>query len=155
MKCPGLHCKGCGDHGGGAFVVLVVIALALAAALDRPIDRAASAVLRVVVNVVEIAAIALVSLAGLCLVAGGVLVGARVRRFVLARRRRADHLGPAPAVYVVRPEAVRELPVSQPRRPADLPYRPRTVPAITPARRPGPSSPRPGQRRARHTWRQR
>ena len=92
MKCSGLHCPGCGDHGGGKLAALVVV-LAVVGAIVH-------AVWRQLVEAVEIVALVLLSAAGLALAAGGVYLGMRIRaRQLEARARRTV---PAPSRVVVR-----------------------------------------------------
>jgi len=113
MKCPGLHCDGCRSGSGALGALAVLVVLVVGASVAPAVERAASAVLRVVVDVLEITAIALASIAGLGLITGGVLVGVRVRRRVLARRQRAALRG-APVVYLVGVKDAPELPASHP-----------------------------------------
>ena len=79
MKCSGLHCPGCGYHGGnaatGAGAVIVLIVLAVVAANRRAIGHAAS----VAVHILAVAAV----------VAAGLAVATGVTASVLVLRRRA------------------------------------------------------------------
>jgi hypothetical protein len=87
MSCKGLHCPGCGD-GGGGILALVVLVLVIAAAIARPVAHAADAVLRVLVEALEITGIVLASVAGLGVLAG-MVYGARGLYRWRARNRQA------------------------------------------------------------------
>jgi len=82
MKCSGLHCPGCGHHGGnagiGAGAVIVLIVLAVIADDRRAIGHAASVALHVLEVAAEVAA-------GLA-VAIGVTASVLVIRHRAARR---------------------------------------------------------------------
>lgn len=84
-RCGGLHCPGCGNGGGGGLIA-GVIALVVVAAVIRAALGAVAAAFRAIVPALEIAALTLVSLAGLAAVSGAVYGGYRVNR---ALRRRA------------------------------------------------------------------
>ncbi len=88
MSCKGLHCPGCGDSGGGLAAVVAVVVLG--ALITQPVIAAAAAVLRVAVDVIEVAAIAAVSAAGLAVIAGAVIIGRRVQRRHAMLDARAD-----------------------------------------------------------------
>jgi hypothetical protein len=112
MKCSGLHCPGCGHHGGnagiGAGAVIVLIVVAVIAANRRAIGHAAS----VAVHVLEVAAE----------VAAGLAVAIGVTAFVLVIRHRAARRATAGAgrERAQIPASVRVL--GTPRRaPAELP----------------------------------
>ena len=90
MKCPGLHCDGCRDGGGGALVAVVVV-LAIIGAVIHAIWHA-------IVEAVEVVALVLVSAAGLAVLAGGVYAAVRIRARVLEARARRTI--PAPARVV-------------------------------------------------------
>jgi hypothetical protein len=81
MKCEGLHCPGCGDHGGGELVALVVIVAIIGAVVH--------AIWHTIIEAAEIVALVLVSAAGLGLAAGGIYLAVRIRaRQLEARARR-------------------------------------------------------------------
>lgn len=120
--CPGLHCDGCGGHGGGpgvAIAVLVVVAVAAGASAVRtamPVIRTA----------LEVAGIAVASAAGLAAVIGVSFAAARVHRAVRAAR-------PRPVPYRV--EVVTVVPSRAAGRPAGGPAAleaPRSAPAAWP-----------------------
>lgn len=87
MNCKGLHCPGCG-HGGGAAAALVVLAVIIAVVIRKPVEHAADDVLRVAIDALAIAAIAVASAAGLAAIAG-VAYGARSLHRWHARNRQA------------------------------------------------------------------
>jgi hypothetical protein len=64
-----------------------VVVLVLAAAVARPVARAASEVLRVVLDVLEVAAITVASLAGIAVLAALTSAAVRVRRYLRDRPR--------------------------------------------------------------------
>jgi hypothetical protein len=124
MSRMGYHWTPCdrGSGGGGAVVVLVVAAVIIAA-IARPVARAASEVLRVLADALEVTAIVLASAAGLAVLAGMAYGALTVYRWharnrqamfrhapaVLSRsqaipaaRRRAVE-APRPPLYVIRP----------------------------------------------------
>ena len=76
MKCSGLHCPGCGDSGGGLLVALVVIGAVI------------HAIWHALVEAAEIAALTLLSAAGLAAVAGLVYTAVRIRARAVASRER-------------------------------------------------------------------
>jgi hypothetical protein len=78
--CGGLHCPGCGEHGGGGLVALVVV-LAVAAAVIRAAWHA-------IVTGLEIAAYVAASIAGAAMIAVAAYAAVRVRRHVLEVRAR-------------------------------------------------------------------
>jgi hypothetical protein len=82
-RCSGLHCGGCGQHGGGggARVIALVVAAVVAAAVLRAVWAA-------LVGVLEIAAYVVLSLAAAAVTAGAVYAAVRIRAAVLARRDR-------------------------------------------------------------------
>ncbi|MGO9298422.1 MAG: hypothetical protein ACLP52_31870 [Streptosporangiaceae bacterium] len=56
-KCPGVHCPGCGERGGGVAVVVVVLAV-IAVLIRKPVERAADTAMRVIGDVLHILLIA-------------------------------------------------------------------------------------------------
>jgi hypothetical protein len=87
-RCKGLHCPGCrhgGGSGGGVGALLFLALILIATALARPVKHAASLALHVVFEVGEIAALVVASAVGMAVVCGLVVVGARIRRWMLAR----------------------------------------------------------------------
>jgi hypothetical protein len=72
MKCPGLHCPGCGHGGGGA--ALVVLATVILAAIARPVVHAAETVL-------EVALIVAGAILGLAALGGTAYAAVRLRRW--------------------------------------------------------------------------
>jgi len=116
MKCSGLHCPGCGHHGGnagiGAGAVIVLIVLAVIAANRCAIGHAASVALHVLAVAAEVAA--------------GLAVAIGVTASVLVIRHRAVRRATASAV---RERA--EIPAS-----VRVPGLPRRAPAELPAPEP-------------------
>lgn len=84
-KCGGLHCPGCGDHGGGGLIAgvigLVVVVVVIRAALS-----AIAAAFDAMVPALEVIGDTLASIVGLAAVSGLTYGGYRVNR---ALRRRA------------------------------------------------------------------
>jgi hypothetical protein len=78
-KCPGLHCPGCGDGGGGLAVVLVVLAVIAAAGYH---------VRHGIETGLEIVMWSIVGAAGLAVAGGLVYAGLRIRASVRARQPR-------------------------------------------------------------------
>lgn len=93
MKCPGIHCPGCGN-GGGRILALIVF-LFICAAIARPAEHAATDVFRVVAEVLMITAYVLISVAGVAVLTGVTMIGLRVRRWSLARSQARTSI-PAP-----------------------------------------------------------
>jgi hypothetical protein len=129
-RCKGLHCPGCrhgGGGGAGAGAVLFLTLIFIAVALARPVKRAASSALHVVVEVAEIAALVAVSAVGLAVVCSLVVAGTRIRRRILAR--------PSCTVSIERPSAQDSRPELYPSnvraiRPATTPVAP-SWPAVS------------------------
>jgi hypothetical protein len=90
-RCPGLHCPGCGDGGGGALIA-VLVALAVVGAIIH-------AIWHTLVEAAEIAALTVLSLAGLAAVAGLGYAALRVRARMASPR--------AQRVIPVRAEVIR------------------------------------------------
>ena len=76
-RCPGLHCPGCGDGGGGLIAVLVALAV-LVAVLH--------AIWHTLVEAAEIAALTVLSFAGLTAIAGLGYAALRIRARVASSR---------------------------------------------------------------------
>ena len=102
--------------------MLVVLAAIVIAAVARPVIWAADAVLRVAVDALEVAAIAVASIAGLAVLAGVALLAVRLYRW----RSRTGNRQPIPPHAPLLPRAARRI--SAP-RPAAIPA-PRNLPAI-------------------------
>lgn len=91
MKCGGLHCEGCSNHGGGgawggaALLGLIV----LIAIVRRPLERAAHTAAHVAGDVLQVAAWTIGVLAAGAVLAGFTWAGLRARRVVLRRRAAA------------------------------------------------------------------
>lgn len=96
MRCPGIHCDGCG--GGGAPVGL--IALAVAAGVAYALLRA---IWHTLVTVAEIVVIVLGASLGAAVLAGLGYAAVRVRRYVLDGRE-------ARPVIRIAPSAITEIP---------------------------------------------
>ncbi len=121
MSCKGLHCPGCGDGGGLAAIVLAVVIVA--ALIARPVIAAADAVLRVVIDVLEVTAIILASAAGLALIVTVAVAACRIRAGRPARLRVVS--------WAIRPAQ----PLTAPRTPVEAPR-----PVITAATEDEPAS---------------
>jgi hypothetical protein len=106
-RCPGLHCQGCGKHGGGVGVVALVVVLAIAAAVVRAAWHA-------IVGALEIAAYTAASIAAVPMVAAAVYAVVRVRRRILEVR--AGRISPRVRAVITDVKAGR--PVSIPAGPA-------------------------------------
>lgn len=108
-SCPGLHCDGCPDGGGGALVAVLAVLAAIVAVVYH--------FRRGVETAVEITALTILGLAMLALAAGGAVVAADMRR--AARRRQIQRAVQARA-QVIRLGAEPERPaIEAPRqRPA-------------------------------------
>jgi hypothetical protein len=65
MRCPGVHCPGCGDGGGAIAGIIAVVVICLI--LARPVEHAADELLHVVLVALEIVA---VSVAGIAVLGG-------------------------------------------------------------------------------------
>lgn len=85
MKCPGLHCPGCGDGGGGALIALVVVIII--AAIAGPVASAADELLTTVIHVLEVVAIVIGSVLGLGVLGGMAWAAHRVHRWQATRRQ--------------------------------------------------------------------
>jgi hypothetical protein len=103
-RCPGLHCPGCGDGGGGALIA-VLIALAVTGAIIR-------AIWHTLVEVAEITAFTVLGAAALAAAAGLVYVALKVRE---ATRARHDRPIAFRVVSVAAEASPRALGSSQPR----------------------------------------
>lgn len=88
MSNYGYHWTPCNRGGGGALAALVLVLVIIAAAIARPVARAADEVGHVVLEALEITGIVLVSAAGLA-VLGGMAYGARRACRWQATRRQA------------------------------------------------------------------
>jgi len=75
--CPGLHCPGCGDGGGGLAALIVVLVV---------IGAVIHAIWHTLVEVAEIAAWTVLGAAGLAAIAGLVYAAVRVRASVTTSR---------------------------------------------------------------------
>ncbi len=115
MKCGGLHCPGCGHHGGnsgiGAAALIALILLAVTAANRRAIGHAAGAAL----HVLEVAAAIAAGLAAVIAVTAAVVA---IRRRA-PRRATANTVSARPGRAEI-PVAVRVLAPAT-RAPAALP----------------------------------
>jgi hypothetical protein len=80
-RCGGLHCPGCGD-GDGVALVAVLVALAVIAAIIR-------AIWHTIVEAAEIAALTVLSIAGLAAVAGLGYLALRVGASIARSRHQA------------------------------------------------------------------
>jgi hypothetical protein len=105
--CPGVHCPGCGRHGGGGLLALVVV-LAVAAAI-----RAAW---HAIVTALEITAYVAASIAAAAMLAGAAYAAVRIRRHVLEVRARRI----SPQVRAVITDVKAGRPVAIPRPVARL-----------------------------------
>jgi len=73
MKCPGLHCDGCGSGGGGGGVLAVLVAVVIIAAIvARPVEHAAAAVGHVVAEILHVLLIT-AETGGIAAAAGGTI----------------------------------------------------------------------------------
>lgn len=109
-KCPGLHCKGCGDGNGAGAVLAVIAVLLTCAAIAKPAMHAAGAVLHFVVTALEITGIVLAG-AALAGWAGHLAWRARQRR--AAGAQRAVLYPPAAPRAVPARSAAPELPATR------------------------------------------
>jgi len=107
-RCPGLHCPDCGDGGGGALIA-VLVALAVAGAIIR-------AIWHVLVEAAEIAALVVVSAAGLAAAAGLGYAALRVRASIVSSRREA-----APKAVIISSIDRSQPPAIEPPRRASWP----------------------------------
>jgi hypothetical protein len=87
MTRMGYHWTPCDRGGGGGAAVLVLLAVIVIAAIARPVIHAADAVGRVLVDALEVAAVVVVSAAGLAVLAGMAWGAARVYRRHAANRQ--------------------------------------------------------------------
>jgi MYXO-CTERM domain-containing protein len=116
MKCSGLHCPGCGHHGGkpgaGAGAVLALVVLAVIAAHRRTIGHAAS----VAVHVLEVAAEVAAGLAVAAGITAAVLIIRRraVRRSAMGAARERAEIPPSVRVLGLPRRAPAELPAAGP-----------------------------------------
>jgi hypothetical protein len=103
-RCGGLHCPGCGDGDGGALVVALVVLVVIVAVIR--------AIWHTIVEAAEIAALVVVSAAGLAATAGlgyaTVRIGAGIAR---ARREAAPE-----AVIISRIDTGQPPAIEPPRR---------------------------------------
>jgi MYXO-CTERM domain-containing protein len=122
MKCSGLHCPGCGHHGGkrgaGAGAVLALVVLAVIAAHRRTIGHAASQAMRVLEVAAEVTA-------GLAVAAGitaAVLVTRRraARRSAVSAARGRAEIPPSVRILGLPRRALAELPAPGPSGPYAL-----------------------------------
>src|SRR5262245_19958125 len=116
MKCSGLHCPGCGHHGGkpgaGAGAVLALVILAVIAAHRRTIGHAAS----VAVDILEVAAEITAGLAVAAGITAAVLVTRRraARRSAVNAARERAEIPPSVRVLGLPRRALAELPAPGP-----------------------------------------
>jgi hypothetical protein len=112
-KCPGLHCPGCGDGDGGiGALIAVLVALAIVAAVLH-------AIWHIIVEAAEIAALAVVSAAGLAAVAGLGYAALRIRARVTSSRAR--QVIPAPIQVIRLDPPIRDAIEAPAPRPASWP----------------------------------
>ena len=114
-KCPGLHCKGCGDGGGIGIAIAVIVVALVIAAIAKPVEHAAVDVL----HFLEVAAIVTGCVVGAGLLGAGGWLVVRRRRIALTASER-----PAPVVarvHAAAPVAGRTEPTAAiPARPQEL-----------------------------------
>jgi hypothetical protein len=127
MKCPGLHCDGCGDGGSGPTAgAAAVIFIAVAIAIERkPIGHAISQVTRVIIDLAEITGAVIGSAVVIVL---AVSVGRRLAR---THARASLPSSPAPRLSRTAPRLSRTAP-----RPLSGRVLPRELPAASPAESP-------------------
>jgi hypothetical protein len=126
MNCRGIHCSGCGDHGGrgaGALAVLVVLAVIVGAA------KRAAHTIGAIVHVVFVATVSLILAAVVAIVA--VLVirhRAAIGRMLRVQRRPAKRAEIPASIRVLSAAERAALPAPEPDRAEVRARHPQAVP---------------------------
>jgi hypothetical protein len=125
MSRMGYHWTPCdrGGGGGGGAAALVVLAVIVIAAIARPVAQAADAVLRVLADALEVAAIVLASAAGLAVLAGMAYGALTVYRWHARNRQAMSRHAPAVLSRSQAIPAPRRRAIEAPRNPHDRPAR--------------------------------